>query len=76
MPDARWTPAAAAAIGRGLQMRLGDDVRIETRVVDSIAPEASGKHRYVVSRVDVAAVEEMKRAAVQAVAAATAARAP
>ena len=76
VPDARWTPAAAAAIGRGLQMRLGDDVRIETRVVDSIAPEASGKHRYVVSRVDVAAVEEMKRAAVQAVAAATAAGAP
>jgi len=61
VPDARWTPAAAAAIERGLQARLGADVRIETHVVDDIAPEASGKHRYVVSNIKVAAVDELKR---------------
>jgi hypothetical protein len=31
--------------------RLGDSLRVELRVVDHIAPEASGKHRYVVSHV-------------------------
>jgi phenylacetate-CoA ligase len=61
VPDARWTTAGAAAIERGLQGRLGADVRIEIRVVDSIAPEPSGKHRYVVSRVKVTMVDEMKR---------------
>lgn len=62
VPDTRWTPAAVAAIEHGLQARLGADVRIESRVVDSIAPEASGKHRYVVSQVKSAAVEELRRA--------------
>jgi len=38
VPDALWTPAAAKAIERGLRLRLGPDVRIEARVVDSIAP--------------------------------------
>jgi phenylacetate-CoA ligase len=61
VPDARWTPAAAEAIERGLQLRLGSDVRIETRLVDSIAPEASGKHRYVVSRAKSPAVDELRQ---------------
>lgn len=51
VPDARWSPAGAGAIDAGLRQRLGQDVRVTVRVVDQIAPEASGKHRYVVSHV-------------------------
>lgn len=47
----RWTPAGSAAITQGLQQRLGATVRVTVRVVEHIAPEASGKHRYVVSHV-------------------------
>ncbi len=49
--DPRWTPAGAQRIEAGLRQRLGSDVRVTVRVVQEIAPEASGKHRYVVSRV-------------------------
>ena len=47
----RWTTASAPAIEMGLRQRLGHDVRVCVRVVDDIAPEGSGKHRYVVSHV-------------------------
>jgi len=57
VPSGRWTLVSAAAIEQGLQARLGADVRIEIRVVDHIEAEASGKHRYVVSRVEVAGAE-------------------
>jgi phenylacetate-CoA ligase len=53
---AGWSPERAAEIRRGLQARLGVAARIEVREVDGIAPEASGKHRYVVSRVDLGAI--------------------
>jgi phenylacetate-CoA ligase len=36
----------------GFRARLGADVRIEVEQVDQIAPEKSGKFRYVVSKVD------------------------
>jgi phenylacetate-CoA ligase len=49
--DARWTPASARAIDAGLRHRLGDEVRVNVRVVERIAAETSGKHRYVVSHV-------------------------
>ena len=49
--DPRWTPDGEAAIETGLQRRLGSDVRVAVRRVEHIAPEASGKHRYVVSHV-------------------------
>lgn len=49
--DPHWTPACAQRIEAGLRQRLGSDVRVTVRVVQEIAPEASGKHRYVVSRV-------------------------
>jgi phenylacetate-CoA ligase len=49
--DARWNAARRPAIESGLRHRLGDDVRVTVREVDQIAPEASGKHRYVVSHV-------------------------
>jgi phenylacetate-CoA ligase len=47
----RWAPGREHAIADGLRQRLGDGVRVEVRLVDHIAPEASGKHRYVVSHV-------------------------
>ena len=35
----------------GLKSRLGTDVKVEISFVPKIEPEASGKYRYVVSRV-------------------------
>jgi len=35
----------------GLAARLGNEVRIRIRLVEAIPVEASGKYRYVVSRV-------------------------
>lgn len=49
--DVRWNDTCRPAIETGLRHRLGDDVRVTVREVDQIAPEASGKHRYVVSHV-------------------------
>jgi phenylacetate-CoA ligase len=49
--DSRWTPTCAQVIDAGLRQRMGHDVRITVRVVEKIAPEASGKYRYVVSHV-------------------------
>ena len=37
-------------IREGLQRRLGEGVEVRVELVDAIPPEASGKHRYVVSR--------------------------
>ena len=60
VPDSRWRAETLGAIEQGLGTRLGPDVRIEIRLVDDIAPEASGKHRYVVSRVGVGLVDGLK----------------
>jgi phenylacetate-CoA ligase len=51
VPNARWEEGGRAAIEDGLHQRLGRDVRIAFHLVDAIPPEASGKHRYVVSHV-------------------------
>lgn len=51
VPDAGWNEAAPDAVARGLRARLGDGLQIDLRVMEAIAPEASGKHRYVVSHV-------------------------
>ena len=51
VPDARWHDHAVLSIKAGLHQRLGESVRITVRVVERIPPEASGKHRYVVSHV-------------------------
>ncbi|MBB3117047.1 phenylacetate--CoA ligase family protein [Pseudoduganella violacea] len=40
-----------AKIERGFKARLGADVQVDVRQVDAIAPEKSGKFRYVVSKV-------------------------
>ncbi len=43
-------------IQRGLAARLGEGVLIEVEQVNEIAPEKSGKYRYVISKVDTAGV--------------------
>lgn len=44
-------PARAAEIQAGLKRRLGAAVQVDVNYVDAIAPEKSGKYRYVVSHV-------------------------
>jgi phenylacetate-CoA ligase len=51
VPNANWQESSRVEIETGLHKRLGDDIRINLRLVESIPAEASGKHRYVISRV-------------------------
>ena len=51
VPNARWSQDMARAAEQGIQARLGREVGVEVRLVDAIPPEASGKYRYVSSRV-------------------------
>jgi phenylacetate-CoA ligase len=51
VPNARWSDKAILSIKSGLRQRLGESVKIGVKLVDAIPPEASGKHRYVVSHV-------------------------
>ena len=51
VPDSRWNTEAKAKVTQGIQARLGTDVRVDIRLVETIPSEASGKHRYVVSHV-------------------------
>lgn len=60
VPDASWNEAARTAVAAGLQARLGENLKVELRLLDDIPPEASGKHRYVVSHVQLA--ESLKQA--------------
>ena len=53
VPTNGWGLESMGAIRGGLEARLGPDARIVIKAVDEIKPEASGKHRYVVSRVPV-----------------------
>jgi phenylacetate-CoA ligase len=46
-----YPEANSARIRDGLKARLGKDVNVELAFVTKIEPEASGKYRYVVSRV-------------------------
>jgi phenylacetate-CoA ligase len=54
VPDAGWNETARHAVEAGLRARLGDALKVELRLLDAIPPEASGKHRYVVSHVALA----------------------
>ncbi|MDP3421821.1 MAG: phenylacetate--CoA ligase family protein, partial [Thiobacillus sp.] len=54
VPNSGWNEAAHAAVVAGLRARLGDALQVEVRMLDEIPPEASGKHRYVVSHVPLA----------------------
>jgi phenylacetate-CoA ligase len=51
VPNGRWQAGMTEEIQSGLRKRLGDDVRIDVRLVDGVPLEASGKHRYLVSYV-------------------------
>lgn len=49
VPSAAFTDVHRAELEAGLRMRLGDAMRIETRIVDDIPAERSGKFRWVIS---------------------------
>ena len=51
VPGPGFGPAQEAGIVRGMQRRLGAGVRVEVQQVEAIAPERSGKFRYVISHV-------------------------
>lgn len=51
VPGAGYGEDTARAIVTGLQARLGQSVMVNVLTVAQIAPERSGKHRYVISRV-------------------------
>lgn len=51
-------PARAAEIQAGLKRRLGAGVQVDVNYVEAIAPEKSGKYRYVVSHVAAAPAQE------------------
>ena len=61
VPADGWNDVARDAVVSGLRARLGDALQVSLRVLDDIPPEASGKHRYVVSHVPLAAA--LKQAA-------------
>jgi len=61
VPGARWGEASREAVAAGLRARLGADLKLDIRLQDAIPPEASGKFRYVVSHVPLAA--DLQRAA-------------
>jgi phenylacetate-CoA ligase len=51
VPGKGFGPATTATIVQGLRARLGAQVDVKVDEVAAIAPEASGKYRYVVSKV-------------------------
>ena len=51
VPAAGWNETSGEAVVQGLRARLGPTLIIDLRLLEVIAPEASGKHRYVVSHV-------------------------
>jgi phenylacetate-CoA ligase len=55
VPAALWNDAAREAVVHGLRARLGETLAVDLKLQDAIAPEASGKHRYVVSHVPLGA---------------------
>jgi phenylacetate-CoA ligase len=47
-----WNEQAGQAVIQGLRARLGQNLQVSLCLMDEIPPEASGKHRYVVSHVN------------------------
>jgi phenylacetate-CoA ligase len=58
VPAAGFDPASIARIEQGFKRRLGRGVEVAVELVDAVPLEASGKFRYVVSRVSPAVPEE------------------
>ena len=52
VPGEGFGEADVATIRQGLGRRLGPSVEVRVEIVDALSAERSGKHRYVVSRVD------------------------
>jgi phenylacetate-CoA ligase len=48
--NALWRDSAKSEIVQAFRSRMGPSTRVEIVVLDAIPPEASGKHRQVVSR--------------------------
>jgi len=51
MTSEAFMPESIEIIRKGINQRLGDGVKVDVDLVDNIAAEASGKFRYVISRV-------------------------
>jgi phenylacetate-CoA ligase len=51
VPSSAFGDEQRAELTAGLQMRLGDGMRIDTMIVDDIPAEKSGKFRWVISKV-------------------------
>ncbi len=51
VPSAAFTEAHRLELEAGLRARVGDAMRIETKLVDDIPPERSGKFRWVICKV-------------------------
>ena len=49
VPEGTLDPSLAARIVAGFKQRLGSTVMVDVKVVDQIAPEKSGKYRYIIS---------------------------
>ena len=49
VPDSKFDISINPTIVRGFKQRLGAEVEVQVTVVDAIAPERSGKFRYIVS---------------------------
>lgn len=49
--DVHWNESSRLAVINGLRARLGAELDVSLRMLETIPPEASGKHRYVVSHV-------------------------
>lgn len=51
VPGGSWRAEDEATIVAQLRARMGSNLQVDVKLQDAIEPEASGKHRYVVSRV-------------------------
>ena len=49
VPDEGFDSACLTRVAEGMRQRLGAGVEVDVRVVEAIAPERSGKYRYVIS---------------------------
>ncbi|HYP67641.1 MAG TPA: phenylacetate--CoA ligase family protein [Thiobacillaceae bacterium] len=61
VPGAGWSEQSGKAIVEGLRGRLGQKLKVSLNLLQDIPPELSGKHRYVVSHVNLGT--DLKQAA-------------
>ena len=56
VPRPEWNADRARELEKEIRARLGDEIRVELRMVDAIAREPNGKFRAVKSRIGLADV--------------------